>query len=174
MFFELKNGKVVVTEEGLLNVNLKVLHDADHSKGKDKFSKMGSYIYSVYDKRSMYNNIGMSDRRKLVCDEVLQDKNYWVKAEANPDVQNIIAKQDLLQFTHKERLLEGVKVKVDEYLTYFGTLKISDKNYKDYREMVKGSEDLIDFYDKLEAKVNKEALSRQVGNADSKLFEEEG
>jgi hypothetical protein len=174
MFFELNNGKVEATQEGLLNTSLKMLFDSDHSKGKEKFSKMASYIYSVYDKRSMYKNIGMSDRRKLVCDEVLQDKNYWVKAEANPDVQNIIAKQDVLQFTHKERLLEGVKRKIDEYIDYFDTMKISDKNYKDYSAMVKGSEDLIDFFDKLESKVNKEAMSRQVGDADSKLFEENG
>lgn len=174
MFFELINGKVGVTEEALLNISIKVLFDSDHSKGKDRFLKMASYIYFVYDKRSMYRNIGMSDRRKLICDEVLQDKSYWAKAEANPDVQSIIAKQDLLQFTHKERLLEGVKRKIDEYVDYFDTMKISDKNYKDYSAMVKGSEDLIDFYDKLEAKVNNEAMTRQVGDAHSKIFEEEG
>ena len=53
MFFELKNGKIVVTEQGLLNERIKSLYDSDHTKGKDKFHKFASYIYSVYDKRSI-------------------------------------------------------------------------------------------------------------------------
>jgi len=174
MFFELKNGKVVVTQQGLLNVHVKKLHDADHTQGKVRFFKMAAYLYSVYDKRTIYKNLSEQDRRLMVCTDVLDDKNYWVKAEANPEFMAIVAKLNQLQFTHKERLLEGCKRKIDDYIDHFDSLKISQKNQKEYREVIKGSEDLVDFYDKLEQKVNKEALSRQVGGGESKLFEDNG
>lgn len=174
MFFELKNGKVVVTEQGLMNVHVKKLYDADHTNGKAKFLKMAGYIYSVYDKRTIYGNLSEQDRRLLVCSDVIDDKNYWVKAEANPDVISMISKLNNLQYTHKERLLEGCRRKIDDYISHFDKMKINEKNQKEYREVIKGSEDLVDFYDKLEQKVNKEKLSRQVGGGESKMFEDEG
>lgn len=174
MFFELKNGKVVVTDQGLLNVHVKKLYDADHTQGKARFHKMASYLYQVYDKRTIYKNLSEQDRRLMVCTDVLDDKNYWVNVEANKEFMAIVAKLNQLQFTHKERLLEGCKRKIDDYIDHFDNLKISQKNQKEYREVIKGSEDLVDFYDKLEQKVNKEALSRQVGGGESKLFEDNG
>ena len=174
MFFELKNGKVVVTEQGLLNRLVKNFHDSDHTKGKEKFHRMAAYAFFMYDKRSMYKNLNVPDRRQIICLDILQVKNYWVNAEANSDFQELISAMNKVQFTHNERLLEGCKQKIDEYLDYFQTLKIDSKNFKDYGSVVKGSEDLIDFYDKLEAKVNKELMSKQVGGGESKLFEEGG
>lgn len=174
MFFELKNGKVVVTEQGLMNWNVKELYDADHTKGKEKFHRMAEYAFFMYDKRSIYKNLPESDRRQIICLDVIKVKNYWVGAEANAKFQALIAGMNKLQFTHNERLLEGCKRKIDEYIAYFDTMKISEKNYKDYGNVIKTSEDLIDFFDKLEAKVNKEVLSKQVGGGESKLFEEEG
>ena len=172
MFFELVNGKVVVTEQGLMNVHVKELYDSDHTKGKEKFHRMASYAFFVYDKRSQYLNLSENDRKLLVGTDIIGNKNYWVDAESNEKFQALIAKMNNLQFTHKERLLEGCKRKIDDYISYFDNLKISEKNHKDYREIIKGSEDLIDFYDKLESKVNQEALSRQVGGGDSKMFED--
>lgn len=174
MFFELKNGKVVVTEQGLLNFNVKSLYDQDHTKGKEKFHDMASYAFFMYDKRSIYKNLPESDRRQIICLDVIKKKNYWTGPEGNQQFQALIAAMNKLQFTHNERLLEGCKRKIDEYIEYFETMKISDKNYRDYGNMIKGSEDLIDFYDKLEAKVNKEVLLKQVGGGESKLFEEQG
>jgi hypothetical protein len=133
---------------------------------------MASYAFHVYDKKSIYLNLSEVDRRKLVSADVIGKKNYWVDAESSEEFQSLIAKMNNLQFTHKERLLEGCKRKIDDYISYFDDLKISKDNYRDYGNVIKGSEDLIDFYDKLEAKVNKEALSRQVGGGESKMFED--
>jgi hypothetical protein len=174
MFFELKNGKVIVSDQGMLNIHVKKLHDSDHSRGKEKFHKMASYAFHVYDKRSMYRNLPEQERRKIVCSDVLEHKNYWTDAEGNESFQALISKMNNLQFTHKERLLEGCKRKIDDYISYFDNLKIGEKNERDYRNVIKGSEDLIDFFDKLELKVNKEALSRQVGGGESKIFEDKG
>lgn len=174
MFFELKNSKVVVTEQGLLNWNVRELYEADHTKGKEKFHQMAAYAFFMYDKRSIYKNLPESDRRQIISLDVLKIKNYWVKAEAHPKFQALIVGMNQLQFTPNERLLEGCKRKIDEYIEYFDKMKISEKNYKDYGNMIKGSEDLIDFYDKLEAKVNKESLLKQVGGGESKMFEEQG
>ena len=171
MFFELKNGRIVVTEQGLLNEKIKKLYDSDHTKNKDKFHKMASYIFSVYDKRSIYMKMQEEDRKKIVSLDVVKEKDYWKRVEKNPIFKEIVLKQNDLQFSHKERLLQGAKRKIDEYVAYFDTLILNKDNEKLYRETIKGSEDLIDFYDKLEKKVNKEALLRQVGGGESKMFE---
>lgn len=174
MFFELKNGKVVVTEQGLLNLHVKDLYDLDHTKGKEKFHNMAAYIFSMYDKRSIYKNLPEAERRQIVCLDVVKIKNYWVNTEANAKFQELISAMNAIQFTPNERLLEGCKKKIDEYIDYFSTMKIDSKNYKDYGSVIKGSEDLIDFYDKLEAKVNKESLLKQIGGGESKMFEDQG
>jgi hypothetical protein len=173
MFFELKNGKVVVTDQGLLNEAVKDLYDQDHSKNKERFHKMASYLFSVYDKRSIYQAMEIHDRQKLVSSDVVKDKDYWKNAEKNKSFRDIVDKLNQIQFSHTERLLHGCKKKIDEYIDYFDTMKISQENEKVYRSMVKGCEELFDYYDKLETKVNKEALSRQVGGGDSRMFEDE-
>ena len=172
MFFELQNGKISVTEQGLLNQDIKKLYDVDHTKGKQKFHKMAAYIFSVYDKRSIYMKMELHDRQKLVSADVVGEKGYWRKAEENPTFRNIVDKLNHIQFSHTERLLHGCKKKIDEYIAYFNTMEINEKNEKVYRNMVKGCEDLFDYYDKLEQKVNKEALARQVGGGESKMFED--
>ena len=173
MFFELNNGKVSVTDQGLLNEEIKMLYDADHTKGKDKFNKMAAYIFSMYDKRSIYMQMTVLDRQQLVSIDIVGEKGYWERAEKSPTVGSIVEKLNQIQFSHTERLLDGCKKKIDEYIDYFNTMQISAKNEKDYQAMCKGCENLFDYYDKLEQKVNKEALSRQVGGGTSKLFEDQ-
>lgn len=172
MFFELQNGKVVVTDQGLMNESVRKLYEADHSKGKERFTKMGAYIYSVYDKRSIYRQMNLLDRQKLVSADVIGEPGYWRNAEKNESFIKIISKLNELQFTHKERLLEGVKKKIDDYLRYFDELKISEENHKNYQSIIKGSEDLLNLYDRLDQMVNEESHSRQVGGGESKMFED--
>lgn len=174
MFFELHNAKVVVTDQGLLNRNIKMLHDADSSKGKERFYKMASYIFSVYDKRSIYSNMNLLDRQKLVSNDIVGESDYWQKAEQNESFKKIVEDLNKIQFSHKERLLEGVKKKIDEYLDVFDKMTITEKNHKDHQSMAKGSQDLLELYDKLENMVNKETLAKQVGGGEAKLFEDGG
>src|SRR5688500_13245587 len=120
MFFELKNGKVVVTEQGLMYGPIKHLYDSDHTKGRERFNKMGTYIYNVYDKRSIYKKMSLSERQQLVCKDVIDEPGFWRNAEINPDFIKILGAMNQMQYTEKERLLEGVKTKIDDYLAYFG------------------------------------------------------
>lgn len=171
MFFELHNTKVVVTEQGLMNNAIKRLYDADTGSGKERFHKMAAYIFFVYDKRSIYLKMSLTDRQKLISTDVLLDPNYWKTVEGSETFTEIIEKLNQIQFSHKERLLEGVKSKIDEYLDVFNQLKIDVKNYKDHQAMAKGSQDLLELYNKLEQMVGKESLSKQVGGGEEKMFE---
>ena len=173
MFFELHNGKVVVTEQGLLNISIKRLYDADTTKNKERFNKMASYIFSVYDKRSIYINMSIEDRRLIASSDVVEEKDYWMKAEENPSFKEIVEKLNQVQFTHKERLLDGVNNKIDEYLNVFNQMTLDVKNHKDHESMTKGSQSLLELFDKLEHMVNKDAASKQVGGGVSKMFEDE-
>jgi hypothetical protein len=173
MFFELHNTKVVVTEQGLMNASIKRLYDSDTGKNRDRFYKMASYIFYVYDKRSIYSSMSLSDRQKLVSNDIVMDPDYWKSVEENSTFKEIVDKLNSIQFNHKERLLEGVKKKIDEYLDVFNGMSITEKNYKDHQAMAKGSQDLLELYDKLEQMVSKEALSKQVGGGTARMFEDE-
>lgn len=172
MFFELHNNKVVVTQQGLMNLMIKNLYDADTGKNKEKFHRMASYIFYVYDKRSIYNNMSLPDRQLLVSKDIVGDEGYWKIVESNAMFVDIIKALNKIQYSHKERLLEGVKRKIDEYLDVFDKMEITEKNHKDHQAMAKGSQDLLDLYNKLEQMVNKEALAKQVGGGEAKMFED--
>lgn len=174
MFFELKNGKVVVTDQGMQHSSIKHLYDSDHTKGKERFNKMGTYIYYVYDKRTIYKNLSLTDRQQLVCKDVIDEPGFWRNAEQNQDFIKILMAMNKMQFTAKERLLEGVKSKIDHYLEYFNTLNLDEKNHKLYKDTIAASEDLLALYDRLDQVVNKESVAKQVGGGESKLFEDEG
>lgn len=174
MFFELKNKKVVATEQGMMERHIKELYDRDHTSGKERFNKMAEYIFFVYDKKSMYANVPLEDRKKMVSADQLQSPGYWSKAESNEDVKKIIEKLNRLQFSHKERLLEGAKRKIEEYLSFWESTAIDDKNHKLVKETLTGSSELLELQEKLERMVNEEALTRQVGGGESKLFEDNG
>lgn len=172
MFFELHSQKVVVTEQGLMNNAIKRLYDADTQKNKERFYKMAAYIFYVYDKRSIYLKMSLTDRQQLVSQDILVDPDYWKTVENSETFREIIEKLNKIQYSHKERLLEGVKLKIDEYLNVFDQMKIDVKNYKDFQSMAKGSQDLLELYNKLEQMVGKEALSKQVGGGEAKMFED--
>ena len=156
-----------------MNEHVDKLYNADHSKGKERFHKMAMYIFYIYDKRSIYRSMSLEERRKLVCKDILQEPGYWRKAEQNPTFQEVVSRLNKIQFTHKERLLEGVKEKIDQYLLYFNTMKLGEKNEKQYKRMVKGSKELLELHEELEMMVNKEAQAKIVGGGETKLFEDE-
>ncbi len=174
MFFELVNSKVVVTEQALMDESLDKLYKSDKSKSKTAWNKAISYLFFVYSKQSQYKNVLLHDRRRMVSEDIIKDSSYWKKLEEHSEFSKIIEKYNNLQFTHNERLLEGLKRKIEEYLNFWNSLSVVDKdNHKLLSETLKSSEALLELQERLERMVSKEALSRQVGDGESKIFEDD-
>lgn len=155
-----------------MNSSIKRLYDSDSGMEKERFFKMATYIFFVYDKRSIYTSMSLEDRQRLVSNDHVEDSEYWKSVEENIVFKEIVDKLNQIQFNHKERLLEGVKKKIDDYLNVFNGLTLTEKTQKDHMAMAKGSQDLLELYDKLEQMVSKEALSKQVGGGTTKMFED--
>ena len=172
MFFELINNKVVVTDQAFMCESLKKLHDADKSKKKTAWSKAITYLFFVYDKNSQYKNVLLNDRKKMVSEDIIQDVDYWEKIESHKEFIPIIDRYQNLQFTYNERLLDGAKKKIEEYLSFWRETSIDKDNHKLLKETLEGSESLLKLQERLERMISKEALSRQVGDGESKIFED--
>lgn len=172
MFFELINSKVVVTPQGMMDNQLKSIFDKDKSKLKKNWIKAITYIFFVYSKDSQYKNITILDRKKIVCSDVLEDPEYYQKIEENKDFKELIDKYNECQFTHNERLLEGAKRKIEEYLEFWNSTSITTDNHKLLSDTLTASEGLLKLQDRLERMISKESLTRQVGDGVSKMFED--
>jgi len=172
LFFELINSKVVVTPQGMADKKLKSIFDKDRSKLKKNWIKAITYIFFVHSKDSQYKNVLMLDRKKIVCNDVLEDPEYYLKIEENKDFKELIEKFNQCQFTHNERLVEGAKKKIEEYLGFWNSLSITNENHKLLADTLTASEGLLKLQERLERMVSKESLTRQVGDGVSKMFED--
>lgn len=132
------------------------------------------YLYFVYDKRSVYRNVLINDRKKIVCGDRFPDKgmNVWIKIEESSEVKAFIEKINELQFTANERLLIGVERKISEYLQFWDDTAINSSNHKLVSETLQESEKLINMQEKLSKMVKNEIATKQVGGGSSTMFED--
>jgi hypothetical protein len=172
MFFDLTKTGVSVKEDALLVPEVRELYDTDKTKGKESFHKAIDYVYHVYDKRSVYANVLLEDRKKIVSSDRIQKPDYHVKAEDSDKIRALIEKLKVVQFTPKEQLLEGARDKIEEYLKFWRETKIKADNHKLVKELTENSETLLKLVERLEKKVLDERSQRTIGGGESTLFED--
>jgi hypothetical protein len=167
------NRKVTVDPDLLQTEEFDTLYTLDITKDKSDFNMYMLFIYYMYDRASLYFNILPSDRKKIVCIDVLKkDENYYSILESNPIFVSAINKYLLLVRTPAEKLLEGIKKKIDEYNDYWETTPINSKNRKEISESIYTGKDLLDLYKKLEKQVSEEKNIKSVGGSKPTLIEE--
>lgn len=105
-------------------------------------------------------------------DVLKKDENYYTILESNPIFVSAINKYLLLVRTPAEKLLEGIKKKIDEYNDYWETTPINSKNRKEISESIYTGKDLLDLYKKLEKQVSEEKNIKSVGGSKPTLIEE--
>ena len=171
MFFEATKSGVSVKEESLLIPEVRELYDGDKTKGKRDFHKAIAYVYHMYDKRSDYIETLFDDRVKLVSKDQLDSEKYYIKAEKNEKIRAVIDKLELLQYSKKERLLQGAQSKIQEYLKFWRDTQIKEGNHKLVKETLEGSETLLKLLDRLEKQVYDEKSQKSVGGGEATMFE---
>jgi hypothetical protein len=140
---------------------------------KDAQLKMAlEYLHFVYSRKSSYFRIVLLTRKKEVCRDRFQNADLWEKIENATEVMALARKMDLLQFTEKEAMLEGVKRKISEYIHFYNTTPITNDNREDLKEMLAGSKNLVAVLKELQKEVNEEQQENgTVDDDDSELFE---
>jgi hypothetical protein len=170
--FELKGGIVSVTKQGMLLSEIKELHASDKDKNKEFFHKVMSYVFNAYSKDSPYYDVLANERRSMVSKEVFGSVNEWKIIEKNKHVEDLIVKLAKIQVTAKERLLEGVNRKIEEYLEFMDNTKITTANHNEVASQIKNSNELLKLRDTIEKQVLEQKESRDVGGGTKKLFED--
>lgn len=172
MLFELKNGKVKVSPESLSIPEIKVLYDKDKTKDKERFHKLIDYVYHCYDKNSPFHDVFLEERKILVGHDRFQDKKYPQKLEKLEEVQALIKKLNILQYSYAEQLLEGANRKIEQYLQFWKDTKLDEDNHKLVVETMDGAEKLLKLQERFKQQIYREAQEKAVGGGVKTMFED--
>jgi len=173
MIFELHNNIVSITKEGMSLPEFKRLYEQDATEDKSLFSRIAEYIYFVYSKDSVYKEVLPEYRKQLVCKDRLKTKQTeWKEMEKSVGVNVAIEKYKLMELTAKERLLEEVKEKIEDYIDFWKTTKIDTKNHELVASTLKNASDLLNMLEKVEKRISNDNDSKTVGGGKATLFED--
>lgn len=169
--FEVINGVVTLTPSGELVPQFKNLKK--HFKKSSDYEASLSYIYNVYDRASSYADVLPIDRKKMVCSDVLKESDsHWEYLEGLKAIKDAVDWFEYIQRTAKERLFYGVDQKVEEYIDFWKTVKIDEKNHNIVSDSVANAAKLVKLRDDLEKQIFKNTDdAREVGGGKAKLFE---
>jgi hypothetical protein len=170
MYFSLHHNIVTLTDDGLAIPQLKLLTDLKYDHHTKTWLE---YIFFVYDKNSPYKNILLDSRKKIVCADRFKASrsDLYIEIEKHEEVQHAIMCLTGLQYTHTEKLIEGVNRKIEEYLNFWNDTKIDSKNHELLKDTLDNSEKLLKLKERLDRINNNEKSAKQVGGGTSKLFE---
>lgn len=194
-----QDGKISITEEGMLVPSIQELYASDQGKKKTFFKEAVKYIYLFSDPYSPYINYVESDRlfniRKeqflyledSVFEELISNKHVIFALEDYKDKN-----YDLLL-----RSWEGVKIKVDNFLKHLNTLemeieitekvvvdmedgskkpmkiKYKKSNHEEYWKALKTYNEVLKFVKAVEIDVSREQKENKRGKSKRRLFESE-
>lgn len=193
-FLELKEGLVVPTEEGRLLPCVVRLYSSDKTEGKRYFNDCLMYIFFVYNQSGVYKDTFEDYRKKIVLERHLQRRKVE-DFEGNVRVLEVINEYLERQLTKTERFLYQLEKDMDSllvriskipytkvvkakipYRTVDGdetmvTAEVEIDNSKEKEDAIRLGERMIDYADKLRAKVYKEKSESKKGSIYGRLFD---
>lgn len=154
--FELRNGKITITEATLTVASLRDVWESDKSVKKGAAMDVFHYIYHMYDPRSPYSGYADEDREASIRKNELKTKlriGKQVKL-AIDDYRRLLDEADPIF-----RLFKGAKHAVYKLETYFSEVDPSKEGFKvsDLTRALKDIGDLIKSYTALEEQVVEKA-----------------
>lgn len=139
---------------------------------KDDFNKSLQYLFFVYDVRSPYKDMLITDRKQIVCVDRIKEKMFWKKVETCTPFLELRDKYVELITTHKQRLLMGIDEKIEEYLQFWKMQKIDSTNHDLISDTLKNANDLLILQERMERRIKEEKEVRQVGGGKATLVED--
>ncbi len=124
--FDLKKGKILLTPQGLLIPEFKVLWDRDKNRNKEKALRDLSYVYFITDYKSPYAVSAPSDDvlSSMVAMDFMKKKKY------NPDkeIEAAIKKYKELQFTPSMNLLTASIKTINNLTIYLENVDLQERD----------------------------------------------
>ena len=192
-FLYIEDGVVRITQEGMVLPQVQEVYAADRSTTKKFFNDVIRYIFFVYKKDGVYQDLFLNYRRKLVLERHLPDRKED-DFEKNIRVINLITEYQQRQLSKVERLLFQLELDMELLLKkiteipYTKKVKVSVpvidqmgderkiptiiemENYEEKAKAIMLADKMIDYQDKLRAKVIKEKSSER-GGGQLRLFD---
>jgi len=129
--FDILNGEVLITAEGLAIPAFKSIWDADKSKSKAKAIDEIKYVAFLCDQmKSPYKDFPEYDKEKLVKKDIFGDENWEPSERVKSACEAYIKMHD----TAVTRLLRASKSAIDKLAIYLETVDFEklDSNGKPY------------------------------------------
>jgi len=189
----MENGVVMATEEGMALPQVQDVYSADRTTTKKFFNDVLRYIFFVYKKDGIYQDMFVTFRKKLVLERHLQDRKED-DFEKNQRVVNLILEYQQRQLTKAERFLYQLEIDMEALLNriteipYTKRIKINVpytdqdgneqkvptmvdmENYDEKAKAIMLADKMIDYQDKLRAKIIKEKTADKTGSQ-ARLFD---
>jgi hypothetical protein len=165
MLFEYHNNIVSVVEEGLF------LPEIKSAREQSNYKDIIEYVYWNYDRESLYHNILLHDRLKIVYEDHFKHLSVAGYNKLGVEAKALIKKLEMLQYTPKEKLLDGINRKIAEYLTFWNKIKIGEKNHKLVNDTICNAEGLLKMEERISKMVSKEVETRRMGGGSNTLIE---
>ena len=192
-FLYIKDGVVLPTEEGKTIPQLKALYNADKTESKRFYNDALTYIYFVYKKEGVYDDMYESMRKKTVINRHLP-KREEKQFEENKRVRELIQEYLDRQLTKNERLLYKLEKDIDNLLERISSIPytknvkatvphlnekgeqvmvsaiIEIDNSEEKDKSIRLAEKLVDYGDKLRNKILKEKVEKRKASG-GRLFD---
>lgn len=118
--FQFNNKNQIVLDPNIISLPfLKVIWEADKTKGKEEAVKSLSYIFYLMDNKSPYAGYPIEKRRENIIKDIIKDVK-WKESEA---LTEAIQKYKEYSATMSSDLLESTKGLIYRLGEYFKTLK---------------------------------------------------
>lgn len=158
---QLANGDVALSSDGLAMDCFKKVNKLKNSM------EILKYIYYMYDPESRYASMLPESRNILIRREIVTSK-----IDINdPVIKNCIDAYLEIRTDPKFMLLEGVKSKIEEYVTWWKNLKITEDNHDVVNKSLINAQKLLTIKKSLEDEIYDQNKAKEYGGGQAKMFE---
>lgn len=138
--------------------------------GDKEFGRLMGYIYYGYSQESYYRDLPLKDRQK----RALMDSgfDYALMNNMRDEIGRLVEIYLDIEVSSLERLLIGIKKKIDEYLVFWNDTGVNANNHNLIADQLINSEKLIKVYKDIEDKIKRERSSGIYGGGVISKYEE--
>lgn len=136
-----------------------------------EFREWQTYLYFMYSVNTPYFEVLMTDRRKLVIEDHLKKSFDGIKFEKHNSVIKVIERIKQLEYTTKQRYIDGWNVRVDQIIQLWNKKKLTNANVDDETKNMKSIKDMLILRKSIEDLQDDKRLTEAYGGGEDALFE---
>lgn len=169
MVFDDNYEHPVFTKESLKVPAIEALKK--EAKTEKVFAQWTTYLYFMYSVHTPYYEVMLTDRRKLVVEDHLKTDFDAIKFEKSLSVTKSIERIKQLEYTTKQRYIDGWNVRVDQIIQLWNKKKLTLANVEDETKMMKSVKDMLILRKSIEELQDDKRTSEAYGGGEDSLFE---